>query len=239
MLDPDDRYGVADRAGDGGRVVTAARRRPEADADDAAGRGHAPELLVGQVPGVVGDAADARVRHDDGARRDRQGVVDRRRRRVRQVEQHRARLHPPDHLATEVGQAALVDAVRRAAEGGVEEVRRRHHPVARVDQPIDVVEIAVERVRALDREERRGRWRRRPPDEVGLEVGGRPEDREPPARASGRVVRPARQVERAFREAAPRRVAASPRPARGAGRRRSGRRCARCSGAAASWSTRP
>ena len=115
VVDPDDRHGVPDRAGDGGRVVAAARRRPEPDADDAAGRGHAADLLVGQVADVVGHAADARVRDDDRAGRDGERVVDRGRRRVRQVEEHRARLHPPDHLATEVGQAALLDAMRRAA----------------------------------------------------------------------------------------------------------------------------
>ncbi len=69
---------------------------------------------------------------------------------MRHVDEHRASLHPGDHLAAEVGQAALVDPVRRAAELVVEEVAGRHHPKARIGHDIDVRRVPVERVGALD-----------------------------------------------------------------------------------------
>ena len=79
-------------------VVAAARGRPEPDADEAASRGDPAQVLVGQVAAVVGHAADARVRRDDGPGRDGQDVVDGGGRGVGHVHDHPARLHPPDHL---------------------------------------------------------------------------------------------------------------------------------------------
>ena len=152
---------VADRPGDRRGIVAAAGRRPEPDADAAPPvAAIAAELLVGQVAGVVARAADAGVRHDDRSRRRSPG-----RRRSSAAEacarssDHPARLHPRDHLAARRGQAALLDAVRRAAERVVEEVARRHHPEAGVGDDVDVGRVVVERVRALDRQEA-GRDRR-------------------------------------------------------------------------------
>ena len=70
-----------------------------------------------------------------------------------------ARLHPLDHLAAGIGQAALLEPVRRAAERVVEEMARRHHPEAGVRDDVDVGRIAVERVSALDREQAGGQRR--------------------------------------------------------------------------------
>ena len=77
-----------------------------------------------------------------------------------------------------------------------------------------LVEVVVEGVRALDREEARRRRRASPARrEVRLEIGGRLQDREPPAGACAPVsCARRRQVQRPLREAAPGRVAASPRP---------------------------
>ena len=109
---------VADRLRDRRTVVAATRRRPEPDPDEAARRGDTPEVLVGQVPGVVCDAANPGVRGDDRPRRQREDVVDRGDGRVRDVDEHMARLHPSDHLAARVGQAALLDAMRRSVVNG-------------------------------------------------------------------------------------------------------------------------
>ena len=88
-------HGIGDRARDPRRVRAAAGGVPEPDPDEAAGRGDPRELRVGQVARVVEHAADAGVRRDDGLGGQRERVVDRPRRRVGDVEQHAARLHPP------------------------------------------------------------------------------------------------------------------------------------------------
>ena len=176
VLDAGDIDRVADRPGDRGRVVATAGRRPEPDPEQPAGLGDAPGVRVGQVATVVGDAAEPGVRGDDRPGGHRQDVVDRRRRGMRDVDQHPARLHPLDHLAPGGGQAALLDAVRRPAEGVVEEMARRHHPKAGVGDDLDVRRVAVERVGALDREEAGGQARDR---------GGAPPRSRPGRRASG------------------------------------------------------
>ena len=92
--------GVADRAGDGRRIVAAAGGRPEADADEPAGRGHRRGsdrrsgcgLLSATPRTPVCDATTGRVARP-GRRRWSRGTRGRGRRAS-------SRLHPPDHLAT-------------------------------------------------------------------------------------------------------------------------------------------
>ncbi len=175
VLDTGDVDGVADRAGDGRRVVAAAGRRPEADADDAAGLGdaHGPARRSGcgrcrrrpRTPVCEATTGRWPSRGRRRSSRPRHG----RRRRASPRASIRA-----DHLAPGRGQPALRDAVGRAAERVVEEVARRHHPEARVGDDLDVGRVVVERVGALDRQQagrdRRGsgrvarpRMRRGPP----------------------------------------------------------------------------
>ena len=109
------------------------------------------------------------------------------------------------------GQAALLDAVRGAAEGVVEEVARRHHPEAGVGDDLDVGRVVVERVGALDREQPGGDRPVRPAAaEVRGEVGPRADDREAAVGAARHRVGPRGQVERPGEQAPPRRAAASP-----------------------------
>ena len=53
---------------------------------------------------------------------------------MRQIDEHAALLHAPHQLAARVGEAALLDAVRRAAELVVEEVRQPDHAEAGAEQ---------------------------------------------------------------------------------------------------------
>ena len=125
---------------------------PVADADDTAGPRHGFELLVAQVAHVVARTLDTGVRHDDGTRGHGQYVVERLRRRVSEIDEHLLRLHPANELPAGLRQPAPADTVRGSADLVVGEMRRRHHADARREQPIQIVEIAVERVRALDAE---------------------------------------------------------------------------------------
>jgi hypothetical protein len=68
-------------------------------------------------------------------------VVDGLARRVREIDEHALRFHPPDHLASEVRESALVLAVGRPAERRVEEMRRSHHADAGLVEDVDVVEV--------------------------------------------------------------------------------------------------
>ena len=110
----------------------------------------------------------------------------------------------------------FVDTVGRPAERVVEEVARRHHPVAGVEHDVDVGRVVVERVRALDRQQaggdrpvgvRRARWASRSAADR--------DDREPPAgarrpcrRAGGHGERPREQAAATFAAASPRRCRA-------------------------------
>src|SRR5256714_9840134 len=96
VFDSGEVSGVTNRARDGARVRAAGGRVPVADAYDASRRGDAAHLLVAQVAYMVASAAHARVRVYDGARRDREHVVNGARRGVRNVDEHAARLHPTD-----------------------------------------------------------------------------------------------------------------------------------------------
>jgi hypothetical protein len=163
-----------------------------------------PQLGVAQVAPVVAGATDAGVGDDDRAPRDRQHVVDGRGRGVREVDQHAPRLQAGDPLAALRGQPALADAVRGAADVGVEEVRGGHHAEAGVGQHVHVREVALERVRALEPEERpdRATVARAPRDET-VEVGGGADEGEPAPRPPGGALQPLRLVERAGAQAAP------------------------------------
>ena len=208
-------------------------RLPEPDADEAAGRGDPGEVLVAQVPGVVADAADAGVRGDDG-----RVAIARASSIVRADAWATSRITPRasirrDHLAARRREPALLDAVRGAAEDGVEEVGRRDHPDAGVGDDVHVGGVVVERMGALDREDAGGHRRvRRPVREVGREVRARPEEPEGAARAVLEPARLRREVEDARQEPAPGRG----RPALRQRERQHlvarVRRCARCSGAA-------
>jgi hypothetical protein len=64
VVDANDASRVADRAGDRRRVGTACGHLPEADPDDAAGRGDSPQLRVAEIAQVVAGAFDARMRDE-------------------------------------------------------------------------------------------------------------------------------------------------------------------------------
>ena len=155
-VDADELGRRPDRAADRADVVAAGGRRPEADADEAAGRGDAPDMGVDEIADRVVAGPDSGVRRDDRPGRDRQDVVDRAVGGVGDVDEHAPGLHPGDELASGGGQPALLDAVSGPAELVVEEVGRRHHPEAGIAQPIELGQVAVERMRTLDREEGRG-----------------------------------------------------------------------------------
>ena len=163
------------------------------------------ELLVGEVPRVVAGAADAGVRDHDRPPRHRQ-----RRRRSSAAEAcARSSTIPRASIRRIIsrpapGQAALLDAVGRAAERVVEEVARRHHPEAGVGDDLDVGRVVVERVRAFDREEaRRDRRLVGAPRDVGVEVGARADQREPTIGAARHGVRPVGLVQRPREKAPP------------------------------------
>src|SRR6185295_13325464 len=71
---------------------------------------------------------------------------------MRQVDNHTFGFHSFDHLPAFVGQAAFVDSVSRAGDVVVEEVRRGHHSKSRVEQDVDIRQVTVERMSALDAE---------------------------------------------------------------------------------------
>ena len=162
----------------------------------------AAELRVGQVAGVVGDAADAGVR---GRRPDASAIA--RTSSIVAGEACATSTSMPRASIRRIisrpalGQAALGDAVRRAAERVVEEVARRHHPEAGVGDDLDVGRIVVERVRALDREQAGGDpgslapgglvGRRGPP--LDRMIARRPSERAAIESARGRQVQRARQ----------------------------------------------
>ena len=101
-----------------------------------------------------------------------ENVVDRGRRSVRDVHDDPERLHPGQELPPGRGQAALQQPVGGAAEAVSKKWARRDHPVARGGEDIDVVDVVVERMGALDREERGGDRRvGRAPSQVGAQVG--------------------------------------------------------------------
>ena len=109
VLDAGDIDGVADRSGrsrprrrrrrPSARTRCRARRRSRRSPRSVARRSGCGRCRRRpRTPGVRGDDRPARHRQD---------VVDRRGRRMRHVDEHAARLHPPDHLAARVGQPAL------------------------------------------------------------------------------------------------------------------------------------
>ena len=163
---PRDIDGVADRAGDRRGVVAAAGGRPEPDADRAAGGGDRRAGRPDRRSTPAGRRAPARGEAIDRYRStlssDAASLVARRRPaaspsrgRHRSCAAEACRSTSIDAsirsiISARPGQPALLDAVRGAAEGVVEEVARRHHPEARVGDDLDVGRVAVERVRALD-----------------------------------------------------------------------------------------
>jgi hypothetical protein len=78
--------GMANRRHDAGRADVAQRGVEERDPDDPAVARHCPELCVRQVAGPRTGAADSSMRHDNRARREGQRVVERGRRRVREID---------------------------------------------------------------------------------------------------------------------------------------------------------
>ena len=82
--------------------------------DHAAGRGDAAQVLVAEVAMVVAQRAGARMRRDDGAGRQIENVVDRRRREVRHVEQNPEPLELRERAHAARGQPAPGRFVRRA-----------------------------------------------------------------------------------------------------------------------------
>ena len=69
-----------------------------------------------------------------------------------QVHEHALGFHPADHLIAQLRQPALVYASGSPREFVVEEVRRRHHAEASVEQPVKVFNITIQGVRTLDSE---------------------------------------------------------------------------------------
>ena len=69
-----------------------------------------------------------------------------------QVHEHALGFHPADHLIAQLRQPALVYASGSPREFVVEEVRRRHHAEAGVEQPVKVFHIPIQGVRTLDSE---------------------------------------------------------------------------------------
>src|SRR5512143_3341896 len=149
----DDADDVANRGGDVAHLDAADGGLPVADADHAAGAGDAAELVVGEVAPVVAGAAHAAVRDDHRLGRHRQHVVDGGGGYVRQVDQHAELLHALHQVAPLVGEAVLLQPVRRAAERVVEEVGEADQAESGAVQHLGVGGIVEQRVGALAAEQ--------------------------------------------------------------------------------------
>ena len=91
-----------------------------------------------------------------------------------EVDEHAALLHATHQRAAQVGEAALLCAVRRAGELVVEEMCEADHAKAAVEEDVEVREVTLQRVRALDPEQRADRpAARRAPSQQRLELRAR------------------------------------------------------------------
>ena len=107
-------------------------------------------------------------------------------------------------VAALVGEAALVDPVRRAGHLVVEIMRRSHHAEAGIEQKVDIGRVALQRVRAFERQQRG--------DDAGLELAAvdknpeiapRLDQHQPAVGRRGEGPQPVGLVERALHEAEP------------------------------------
>ena len=149
MLDSSDVHRVADRADNPRQALPAHRVGPESDADDPARSRDAASLLVGQVAYVVGHTAHPGVGGDHRPGCDGQDVVDRGGRRVGYVDDHSPRLCSLEQYSTRGGQAPP-EPMGGAREFIVEEVREPEHPIAGVEEDLEVRELAIQGMGPLD-----------------------------------------------------------------------------------------
>ena len=201
------RDGVADRPGDRAGRALAHRAVPVADPDERAIPGEPPELVVREVPRAGAGRAHPAVRHDHRPARHRERLVERARGGMREVHHHPALLHPPHGGAAERREPALAGAMRRSRGGIVREVGEPRGAEPGREQRVHGIELPVERVQPLRRQDGDDRA---PPlplpragGEGGGELGARRRDDEPPARRGGRAPQLLALVERPLEPASP------------------------------------
>ena len=149
-------------------LLVADRERMQHEPEEPAGGGEGAELVVRQVAGVVVDCTAGRVRADDrGARDPLDDLGERRRRRMREVEDHPEPDELVDERAAEAREAAVL---RRAVRERVAAVPRQPgHPDAELPERLRRPELVAELLDTLERQHQ--------PDPLaaldGVEVGGR------------------------------------------------------------------
>ena len=125
---------------------------------------------------------------DDRARRHRQHFGHRGVAGVRDIDDHAERLHPAHHLAAERRQPALGDAMHRAGHVVIEEMRKAGHAEAGGVEHIQIGDIALEILQALDRQHAaHDRIAASPIGQQAIEVRWRRDQPEPPARPFGKA----------------------------------------------------
>ena len=171
MIDADHAGRLAHGAGDGKGVVAADGPAEVADADQRAVLLQRRELRVGEVARAVAGGLDAGVRDDHGPGGRGEDVVHRLRGGVGEVDDDLPLLQLAQPVAAQRAEAAVADAVGGAADLGVGEVGRRHHAEAGVVEHVHRSEVAFQRLRALERQQRAHRLRpKRPLGEQRLQL---------------------------------------------------------------------
>jgi hypothetical protein len=209
IIDADEIADMGDRTRDIFRLERADRALPEADPDHPAGPRHAPDLVIGQVAIDLAGRLDAAMARDHRPRRHRQHVGNRGVAGMRDVDDHALGFHPLHHLAAERRQPALGDAVHRARDLVVEEVRQAGHPKAGGIEHIEIVDVALEIVQPLDRQHTADHDHAALAiGEQAIDVGSGRDQAQPPAGRIGKAAQLLGMPQRALqqREPGPRRL---------------------------------
>ena len=139
-----------------GRGV-AHRRIPIADADDAAGCGHAFYLLVGQVAVDLARRLHAAMAGYDGAGRRLQDFCDALMAAMRDIDDHALGFHPADNVAAKRGKPALFDTVHRPGKFIVKEMRQPRHAESSGVKLIEIFGFTLKVLQTFDRQHRADR----------------------------------------------------------------------------------
>src|SRR5271157_1960631 len=110
MFDAGDLHGIANRFGDGTRVVSANRRGPVSNTDDPSGCCDASRFLVTQIPPVIAVSLQPSMRKDHWALRLFQHVTNRRGGSMREVDDDFAFVHSANQLTPHWRQPTLCHA---------------------------------------------------------------------------------------------------------------------------------
>lgn len=134
-------------------VVRAESRTKETNAKDTARTGDPDDVTILEIALVVADAADSRVRRDDGAFGEANDVIDDGLGGVGNVDKDALFLKLSDDILTKGRQTSLLHSMRTSSQFCVEKVCGGHHADAFVVKGVDSLKTTFKRVETFDSKE--------------------------------------------------------------------------------------